>query len=326
MVFQDYALYPQMSVRKNLAFGLKMRKLPKPEIARRVEEAAALLELDQLLERKPRELSGGQRQRVALGRALVRDPQVFLMDEPLSNLDAKLRAKTRADIRALQQRVGITTVYVTHDQVEAMTMGDRIAIMRNGVIEQCGDPGRGLRAAGEHVRRGVHRQPGDEPRARGRRAPQRLDRARARRHAPVARLRRGRAGGRDRGRAARAHAALGHRARPDRPARGQRRLRRGARPRDAVRRDRPGRREVRDRGRGQRAAPSRARRCASACGPGGSTCSTPPTSGRSGGSSVGASRRGRRRRAHRPAARGEPRARAGPRARRDRRPASRARA
>jgi ABC-type sugar transport system ATPase subunit len=142
MVFQDYALYPQMSVRKNLAFGLRMRKLPRPEIDRRVEEAAVLLELDPLLERKPRELSGGQRQRVALGRALVRDPQVFLMDEPLSNLDAKLRAKTRADIRALQQRVEITTVYVTHDQVEAMTMGDRIAIMRDGVIEQVGDPER----------------------------------------------------------------------------------------------------------------------------------------------------------------------------------------
>ena len=117
-----------------------MRKLPKAEIDRRVTEAAELLEIGPLLERKPRELSGGQRQRVALGRALVRDPQVFLMDEPLSNLDAKLRAKTRADIRALQQRVGITTVYVTHDQVEAMTMGDRIAIMRDGVIEQCGVP------------------------------------------------------------------------------------------------------------------------------------------------------------------------------------------
>jgi multiple sugar transport system ATP-binding protein len=140
MVFQDYALYPQMTVRKNLAFGLRMRKLPRIEIDRRVEEAAALLEIEGLLERRPRELSGGQRQRVALGRALVRDPQVFLMDEPLSNLDAKLRAKTRADIRALQQRVGITTVYVTHDQVEAMTMGDRIAIMRAGVIEQVGDP------------------------------------------------------------------------------------------------------------------------------------------------------------------------------------------
>jgi ABC-type sugar transport system ATPase subunit len=140
MVFQDYALYPQMSVRKNLAFGLTMRKLPKADIERRVSEAAELLEIGSLLERKPRELSGGQRQRVALGRALVRDPQVFLMDEPLSNLDAKLRAKTRADIRALQQRVEITTVYVTHDQVEAMTMGDRIAIMRDGVIEQCGVP------------------------------------------------------------------------------------------------------------------------------------------------------------------------------------------
>jgi ABC-type sugar transport system ATPase subunit len=140
MVFQDYALYPQMSVRQNLAFGLRIRKLSKPEIARRVTDAAELLGIGPLLERKPRELSGGQRQRVALGRALVRDPQVFLMDEPLSNLDAKLRAKTRADIRGLQRRVGTTTVYVTHDQVEAMTMGDRIAIMRDGVIEQVGDP------------------------------------------------------------------------------------------------------------------------------------------------------------------------------------------
>jgi multiple sugar transport system ATP-binding protein len=140
MVFQDYALYPQMSVRQNLAFGLRIRKLGKAEIERRVTDAAELLGIESLLARKPRELSGGQRQRVALGRALVRDPQVFLMDEPLSNLDAKLRAKTRADIRSLQQRVGITTVYVTHDQVEAMTMGDRIAIMRDGVIEQVGDP------------------------------------------------------------------------------------------------------------------------------------------------------------------------------------------
>jgi ABC-type sugar transport system ATPase subunit len=140
MVFQDYALYPQMSVRQNLAFGLKIRKLGRSEIEERVSRAAASLGIETLLERKPRELSGGQRQRVALGRALVRDPQVFLMDEPLSNLDAKLRAQTRAEIRGLQRRVGTTTVYVTHDQVEAMTMGDRIAIMRDGVLEQCGDP------------------------------------------------------------------------------------------------------------------------------------------------------------------------------------------
>ncbi len=140
MVFQDYALYPQMSVRQNLAFGLKIRKLGRHEIERRVTQAAASLGIEKLLDRKPRELSGGQRQRVALGRALVRDPRVFLMDEPLSNLDAKLRAQTRAEIRGLQRRVGTTTVYVTHDQVEAMTMGDRIAIMREGVLEQCGDP------------------------------------------------------------------------------------------------------------------------------------------------------------------------------------------
>jgi ABC-type sugar transport system ATPase subunit len=140
MVFQDYALYPQMSVRQNLAFGLRIRKVGKTELDRRVREAAAFLDIDRLLDRKPRQLSGGQRQRVALGRALVRDPQVFLMDEPLSNLDAQLRAQTRAEIKALQRRVGTTTVYVTHDQVEAMTMGDRIAIMRDGVLEQVGDP------------------------------------------------------------------------------------------------------------------------------------------------------------------------------------------
>jgi multiple sugar transport system ATP-binding protein len=140
MVFQDYALYPQMSVRQNLAFGLKIRKLSRTEIGRRVDETAAMLGIETLLDRKPRQLSGGQRQRVALGRALVREPQVFLMDEPLSNLDAKLRAQTRAEIRRLQREVGTTTVYVTHDQVEAMTMGDRIATMRDGVLEQVGDP------------------------------------------------------------------------------------------------------------------------------------------------------------------------------------------
>jgi ABC-type sugar transport system ATPase subunit len=140
MVFQDYALYPQMSVRQNLAFGLKIKKLPRDEIRRRVDDTAALLGIEPLLDRKPRQLSGGQRQRVALGRALVREPQVFLMDEPLSNLDAKLRAQTRAEIRRLQREIGTTTVYVTHDQVEAMTMGDRIATMRDGVLEQVGDP------------------------------------------------------------------------------------------------------------------------------------------------------------------------------------------
>jgi ABC-type sugar transport system ATPase subunit len=140
MVFQDYALYPQMTVRQNLAFGLRMRKLERAEISRRVERAAGLLDIERLLDRKPRELSGGQRQRVALGRALVRDPQVFLMDEPLSNLDAQLRTQTRGEIKRLQREVGTTTVYVTHDQVEAMTMGDRIAIMRDGVLEQVGDP------------------------------------------------------------------------------------------------------------------------------------------------------------------------------------------
>jgi ABC-type sugar transport system ATPase subunit len=140
MVFQDYALYPQMSVRQNLAFGLRIRKLSRAEIDRRVEQAAEMLGIGPLLERKPRQLSGGQRQRVALGRALVRDPQAFLMDEPLSNLDAQLRAQTRGEIRRLQREVGTTTVYVTHDQVEAMTMGDRIAILRDGLLEQVGAP------------------------------------------------------------------------------------------------------------------------------------------------------------------------------------------
>jgi ABC-type sugar transport system ATPase subunit len=140
MVFQDYALYPQMSVRDNLAFGLKMAKVPRPEIQRRVDLAAVALGIEELLGRKPRQLSGGQRQRVALGRALVREPKVFLMDEPLSNLDAKLRAQTRGEIRRLQRDVGTTTVYVTHDQVEAMTMGDRIAVMSQGRLEQVGDP------------------------------------------------------------------------------------------------------------------------------------------------------------------------------------------
>jgi multiple sugar transport system ATP-binding protein len=140
MVFQDYALYPQMTVEQNLAFGLRMRKLPKDEIARRVHEAAETLGIQDLLGRKPRALSGGQRQRVALGRALVREPHVFLMDEPLSNLDAKLRVQTRSEIKRIQHEVGTTTVYVTHDQVEAMTMGDRVAVMNDGVLEQVDEP------------------------------------------------------------------------------------------------------------------------------------------------------------------------------------------
>src|ERR687893_228142 len=140
MVFQSYALYPHMSVYDNLAFGLKLRKVPKSEIDKRVREAAATIELTNLLDRKPKQLSGGQRQRVALGRAIVREPAVFLMDEPLSNLDAKLRVQTRAEIARLHQRLRTTVVYVTHDQVEAMTMGDRIAVMNFGVLQQVGPP------------------------------------------------------------------------------------------------------------------------------------------------------------------------------------------
>jgi multiple sugar transport system ATP-binding protein len=140
MVFQSYALYPHMSVRDNLAFGLKLRKVPKADIERRVNEAAETIQLQKLLDRKPKELSGGQRQRVALGRAIVREPAVFLMDEPLSNLDAKLRVQTRAEIARLHQRLKTTVVYVTHDQVEAMTMGSRIAVMSEGVLMQVGTP------------------------------------------------------------------------------------------------------------------------------------------------------------------------------------------
>src|SRR5687768_11627334 len=140
MVFQSYALYPHMSVYDNLAFGLKLRKIPKAEIDKRVRQAAGTIELSNLLDRKPKQLSGGQRQRVALGRAIVREPAVFLMDEPLSNLDAKLRVQTRAEIARLHQRLRTTVVYVTHDQVEAMTMGDRIAVMNFGVLQQVGPP------------------------------------------------------------------------------------------------------------------------------------------------------------------------------------------
>src|SRR2546429_1887879 len=141
MVFQNYALYPSKTVAENMGFALKMQGVAKDERARRVREAAKLLELDdQLLDRKPKALSGGQRQRVAMGRAIVREPQVFLMDEPLSNLDAKLRVQTRSQIAELQRRLGITTVYVTHDQVEAMTMGHRVAVLAGGQLQQCDTP------------------------------------------------------------------------------------------------------------------------------------------------------------------------------------------
>jgi multiple sugar transport system ATP-binding protein len=140
MVFQNYALYPHLTVRKNIGFGLKMRGTPAAEIERRVQEAAKILAIEHLLDRRPKALSGGQRQRVALGRAIVREPRAFLMDEPLSNLDAKLRVHTRAEISALHKRLGVTTVYVTHDQTEAMTMADRIVIMRDGEIQQIADP------------------------------------------------------------------------------------------------------------------------------------------------------------------------------------------
>jgi multiple sugar transport system ATP-binding protein len=140
MVFQNYALYPHMTVAKNLGYGLKVRKTPKGEIERRVEEVARLLGLQDLLERRPGALSGGQRQRVAMGRAIVREPAAFLMDEPLSNLDAKLRVDMRAELARLHDRLGITTVYVTHDQVEAMTLGSRVAVMRDGTVQQVDTP------------------------------------------------------------------------------------------------------------------------------------------------------------------------------------------
>ncbi len=140
MVFQNYALYPHMSVFDNMAYGLKIRGLPKAEISRKVHEAAAILELTPFLARKPRELSGGQRQRVAMGRAIVREPRAFLFDEPLSNLDAKLRAQMRVEIRRLQRRLGVTSLYVTHDQIEAMTLADRVLVMNEGRAEQIGPP------------------------------------------------------------------------------------------------------------------------------------------------------------------------------------------
>ena len=140
MVFQNYALYPHMTVAENMSFGLRLKRFPKDEIRRRVDEAARILNIEDLLDRKPRQLSGGQRQRVAMGRAIVRNPKVFLFDEPLSNLDAKLRVQMRTEIKRVHQKVPVTTVYVTHDQVEAMTLADRVVVMNNGIIEQVGAP------------------------------------------------------------------------------------------------------------------------------------------------------------------------------------------
>src|SRR5712672_3411790 len=140
MVFQSYALYPHMTVRENMGFALKLAKTPPNVINEKVDEAARILDLNQFLDRRPANLSGGQRQRVAMGRAIVRDPAAFLMDEPLSNLDAKLRVQTRTEVSRLQRRLGTTTVYVTHDQTEAMTLGDRVAVMRSGVLQQVGSP------------------------------------------------------------------------------------------------------------------------------------------------------------------------------------------
>ena len=157
MVFQNYALYPHMSVRDNMGFALKLAKVDKEEINRKVEEAAEVLDLDQHLDRKPANLSGGQRQRVAMGRAIVRDPAAFLMDEPLSNLDAKLRVQMRTEVSRIQQRLGTTTIYVTHDQTEAMTLGDRVAVMRSGVLQQVGLADGALQRAGEPVRGRLHR-------------------------------------------------------------------------------------------------------------------------------------------------------------------------
>src|SRR5471032_3172594 len=140
MVFQNYALYPHMSVAGNMAFGLKMRKFARDEIERRIKRAADILDIGELLQRKPRQLSGGQRQRVALGRAIVRDPKVFLFDEPLSNLDAKLRVQMRVELKKLHERLAVTSIYVTHDQVEAMTLGDRVVVMKDGWVQQVGEP------------------------------------------------------------------------------------------------------------------------------------------------------------------------------------------
>ena len=162
MVFQNYALYPHMTVAQNMGYGLKIRGLPRDEIARRVAATAELLGIGPLLDRRPRQLSGGQRQRVAMGRAIIREPKLFLFDEPLSNLDAKLRVQMRAEIRRLQKRLGVTSLFVTHDQVEAMTLGDRLVVMHQGHAGAGGDADGDLRAAGRHLCRRLHRQPLDE--------------------------------------------------------------------------------------------------------------------------------------------------------------------
>ena len=169
MVFQNYALYPHLSVADNIGFGLRLRKMPKDVVSERIAWAAKLLDLTPYLDRKPRELSGGQRQRVAMGRAIVREPQVFLMDEPLSNLDAKLRVQMRAEIAKLQHELATTTIYVTHDQVEAMTMGDRVAVMSMGVLQQVDTPQHLYDEPFNLFVAGLHRHAADEP-LRGRRA------------------------------------------------------------------------------------------------------------------------------------------------------------
>ena len=162
MVFQNYALYPHMSVRENMSFSLEMRKRPKEEIKKRVQEAAEILGIENLLARKPKQLSGGQRQRVAVGRAIVRKPEVFLFDEPLSNLDAKLRVQTRVELKKLHERLATTAVYVTHDQVEAMTMGDRIVVMKDGLIQQVGGPLELYNTPANKFVAGISWQPGHE--------------------------------------------------------------------------------------------------------------------------------------------------------------------
>ena len=162
MVFQNYALYPHMTVEQNMSFGLRLKRYPKAEIRKRVDEAARILDIKELLDRKPKQLSGGQRQRVAMGRAIVRNPKVFLFDEPLSNLDAKLRVQMRTEIKKVHQQVRTTTVYVTHDQVEAMTLADRVVVMNHGIIEQVGTPQPALSQPEDALRRRLHRLAGHE--------------------------------------------------------------------------------------------------------------------------------------------------------------------
>ena len=162
MVFQNYALYPHMTVFENMSFGLRLRKFPKPEIKERVENAARILDITDLLDRQPKQLSGGQRQRVAMGRAIVRNPKVFLFDEPLSNLDAKLRVQMRTEIKKVHQKVTTTTIYVTHDQVEAMTLADRVVVMNGGRIEQIGTPYEVYHQPAHPLRRRLHRLAGNE--------------------------------------------------------------------------------------------------------------------------------------------------------------------